>query len=100
MRGYVKDEDTYKKLMSFFIDDEKLLKKYKTICIKIEDLKNIELDVLPVYDDKLITKIKTYGDKVYANFRCLKVREDDIKCESFTVVSIDFLLVYESKYYL
>ena len=42
MRGYVKDEDTYKKLMSFFIDDEKLLKKYKTICIKIEDLKNIE----------------------------------------------------------
>ena len=100
MRGYVKDEDTYKKLMSFFIDDEKLLKKYKTICIKIEDLKNIELDVLPVYDDKLITKIKTYGDKVYANFRCLNVREDDIKCESFTVVSIDFLLVYKSKYYL
>ena len=26
--------------------------------------------------------------------------EDDIECESFTVISIDYLLVYENKYYL
>ena len=26
--------------------------------------------------------------------------EDDVKCESFTVISIDSFLVYESKYYL
>ena len=26
--------------------------------------------------------------------------EDDIKCEFFTVISIDSLLVYKSKYYL
>ena len=26
--------------------------------------------------------------------------EDDIECESFTVISIDSLLVYENKYYL
>ena len=26
--------------------------------------------------------------------------EDDIECESFTVISIDRLLVYERKYYL
>ena len=26
--------------------------------------------------------------------------EDDIECESLTVVSIDSLLVYENKYYL
>ena len=25
--------------------------------------------------------------------------EDDIECESFTVISIDSLLVYENKYY-
>ena len=30
--------------MSFRIDDEKLLKKYKTIWTRIEDLKNIELN--------------------------------------------------------
>ena len=28
------------------------------------------------------------------------VLEDDIECESFTVISIDSLLVYENKYYL
>ena len=26
--------------------------------------------------------------------------EDGVECESFTIVSIDSLLVYESKYYL
>ena len=38
--------------MSFRIDDEKLLKNCKTICTKIEDLKDIELNALPVYDDR------------------------------------------------
>ena len=67
---------------------------------KIEDLKNIKLNALPVYDDRYIkTKIRTFGDKVYTNFRGLDVLEDDIKCESFTVISIDSLLVYNKKYY-
>ena len=48
MSGYVeifkvKDggEDKKHKLMSFPIDDEKLLEKHKAIWTKIEDLKNI-----------------------------------------------------------
>ena len=92
------DRDKNNKLMSFCIYDEKLLEKYKSIWSKIEDLKNIKLNTLPVYDDRYIkTKIKTYGDKVYTNFRGLNMPED---CESFTVISIDSLLVYDSKYYL
>ena len=39
-------------------------------------------------------------DNVYANFCGLNVPEDDIECESFTVISIDSILVYENKYYL
>ena len=59
--------------------------------------KNIELNVLPVYDDRYIkTKIRTYGNKAFTNFRSLNVPEDDIECESFTVISIGFLLVYEN----
>ena len=46
------------------------------------------------------TKIRTFGDKVYTNFRGLDVPEDDIQCESFTVISIDSLLVYDKKHYL
>ena len=87
--------------MSFHIDDEKLLEKYKAIWTNIEDLKNIELNALPVNDDRYInTKIRTYSDKVYTNFRGLNVPEDDIEWEFFTVISIDSLLVYENKYYL
>ena len=66
-------------------------------------LKNIKLNLnaLPIYDNRYITtKIRTNGDKVYTNFRGLNVPEDDMECESFTVISIDSLLVYDNKYYL
>ena len=65
------------------------------------NLKNIELNVLPVYDYRYVkTKIRTCSDKVYINSRGVNVPEDDIECESFTVISIDSLSVYENKYYL
>ena len=50
----VKDgnKDKNSELMSFHIDDEKLLEKYKTIWTKIEDLNNTELNPLLVYSDR------------------------------------------------
>ena len=96
MSGNVK---TFKVIVSFGIDDEKLLEKYKTIWTKIEDLKSIELNVLPVSDDRHIkTKIRTYGDKGFTNVCGSNVPENDIECESFTVISIDSLLAYKSNY--
>ena len=91
MSGYVKsfnvkDGDKVKsnKLMSFRIDDEKLLQKYKAIWTNIEDLKNIKLNVLLVYDNRYLkTKIGTYDDEVYTNFRSLNKPEDDIECECY-----------------
>ena len=92
--GYVK---TFKlkgennKLMSFRINNEKLIEKYKVIWTKIEDLKNIELNVLPVYDDRYIkTKIGTYGDKVYINFHGLNVPEVYIECQSSFLLTLYF----------
>ena len=44
MRGYVKKckvKDKSNKLMSFSIDDDDLLEKYKAIWTMFEDLKNI-----------------------------------------------------------
>ena len=46
----------------------------------------------------ITTKIGTYGNKVYTKFRVLNELENNIECESFTVTSIDSLLVYENKY--
>ena len=87
--------------MSFRMDNEKLLEKHKAIQSKIEDLKNNELNALWVHDNRYIkTKIRTYGDKVYTNFRGLNVPEDDTECESFTVISIESWLVCENKYHL
>ena len=106
-RGYVKtfrakdgDKDKNNKLMSFHTDHQKLFEKSKSTWTKIEDLKNIELNVLPVYGDRYIkTKIRTYGDNVYTDFHDLNVSEDIIEWKSFTVISIDSLVVYKNKYY-
>ena len=107
MSGYGEYVQTFKvkeknnKLMSFRIDDKKLLEKYKAICTKIEDLKSIKLNALQVYDYSCIkSKIRRFGDKVYSNARCLNVPEDDIECKSSTVISIDSLLLYDMKYYM
>ena len=101
MSGYVKTfkvEDKNIKLMFFHIDDEKLLGEYKAIWTRIKDLKNIKLNALRVYDGKYIKiKIRTRADKVYTNFRSLNVPEDDVECESFTVISIDSLFVLYMK---
>ena len=103
MREYVKtfnikngNKDKNNKLMSSRRDDDKLIEKYKTIWIKIEGLWNIKLNVLPVYDNRYIkTKIRTYVDKVYTNFRDVNIPEHGV--ESFTIIFIDSLLVYENK---
>ena len=87
--------------MSLYIDDDKQLEMYKTIWSKIKDLKNIELNAFSVYDGRYLrSKTRTYGDKVYTTFGGLNVPENNVEWQSFTVISINFLLAYESKYYL
>ena len=98
MSGYIKtfkvkdgNKDKNNKLMSFCMNDEQLLEKYKAFWTKIKYLKNIELSLLLGYDNIYIyikTKIRTYVDKVYTNFYGLNVPEDDIECDSFTVIYI------------
>ena len=96
-----KVEDKSNKLTTFRIDDEKLLQKYKAIEDYNWRLENTKLKALPAYDDWFLkTKIRTYRDKVYTNFRSLNLLEDDMQCKYFTVISIDSLLAYEKKYYL
>ena len=101
MSGYVKtfkikdgDKNKNNISMSFFIDDEKLLKRYKTIWTKIEEFINIDLNDLPDYDDRFIETIENL------NFCGLNRPEDDIKCETFRFNSINSWLVYENKYYM
>ena len=104
MSGYVKAfeiKDKNNKLMYFCKDDENLLEKNKTVGIKIEYLKSIELNALPVDNDRYIkTKIRTWHDRFYTKFHGLNVPEDDIECESFTVIPVVSCIVSKNKYYL
>ena len=75
IRGYVKtfqnkygNNNKNDKLMSSLIDNNKLVEAYKSICTKIEDLKHIELDALPVFYIIIKNKITEYGDKFYTIF--------------------------------
>lgn len=82
------------KLMSFSINENELLEKYQAIWTEIKDLKNIELNVLSVYDTKYIKTIKrTYRGKIYTNFLGLNVPEDGAKFKSFKINSVDSSLV-------
>ena len=68
MIEYVKIFDDNKS-MSFHINDDKLLEKYKNIGSKIEELKGDWLTILPVHDDRYIkTKTKTYNKKINTDF--------------------------------
>ena len=102
MNGYVKNfADQNNKLMSFRIDDGKLLEKQKIISSKVEDLKDIEFYAFPVYNDRCMkTKIGTYGVKVYTIAHGLNMPEDSVEYKSFAVICIGSLLFYENKYYL
>ena len=50
-KGKIKNKNKNQKLRHLYLGDCKLLEKYKTIWTKIEDLRNNQLDALPVYDD-------------------------------------------------
>ena len=57
MGGYVQTfrfKEGDNKLMSFRIDNQKLLEKYKAIWAKTENLNNIEINYLSVYDGRNI----------------------------------------------
>ena len=64
-------------------------------------MENLELNALSVYDNRYIkNKIRAHTNKNYTNFHGQSGPEDGVECESFPVISIDSLLVYDRKYYL
>ena len=85
------------KLMSFHIDDDKLLEKYRTVWIKTYKMLNVELNYFPGFDDNRYTKAKMgrYGNKV----RSLGVPKDGVECKSFTMIYFALSTDYEHKYY-
>ena len=64
---------------------------------RIQDVfaRRLQDQSIPAYDDRYIkTKLRTYGNKIYTNFRGLNVLKHDIECESFTVIFLLILSLY------
>ena len=79
MSGYVnnltdkdegKDREKKTKLMSFRIDDDKLLEKYKTVWTKIKYLQNIKWNALPPNDDRCQNQNKDKHLYQFLWFKC------------------------------
>ena len=73
MIGYAKCFDKNRSdVMSFKVINKEVLKKYTKILEKISSLIGKEFDSDPVSGDNnkyINTKIKSYGDKINANFK-------------------------------
>ena len=101
MIGYVKQFDS-NKTMSFKVSDNKILKKYKMIWVKVGNLLNIEFVSEPVYGDvdKYIkTKIKIYGNRVNTNFQDQKVPKENSSYKCISLIMLDSVIKVNKKYY-
>ena len=82
------------KLMSFRINDEKLLEIYKSIYTKTEDQQNTELNTLPIFDDRYVnTKIRILNILMVIAFiltfwgqTCQKMIENENILQSFLLI--------------
>ena len=46
-------------------------------------------------DRYIKTKIRTFGDKVYTNFRGLNVQENDTECKSFKIMYVMVVVIWQ-----
>ena len=85
------------KWMYFLIEDDDLLEKYNTICVKISaDIKK-EFDSEPFYNKKFLkTKIKSYGDEA-TGFHDKKIRR--VESNRLAVI-LESALKKDKNYYL
>ena len=90
---YFKTFEEKNNKLTFFCVDDYLLEKYKSIQTKIEDIRNIELNATPVYDDRYTAKVRTYSDKVYTNLHGLNALKDGVECESFTIIYTELIVL-------
>ena len=76
--------------MSFFIKDDRLLKKYDEIWEKVKNSIKKEFDSKPVYNEKYLeAKIKCYNGKINTNFYNNKIQREDSQFICLSLILID-----------
>ena len=99
MSGYIKYFDNSGKNMSFMLEDDSVLEKYKEIWSNIKKTLNAKLHSMPVYDEKHIkAKVKQLIDVVNTKFWGDKVSKVDVHYTCIACISIDSVTNMEKKY--
>ena len=101
MIGYAKYFDD-NKVMSFKVNDKKLLNKYNKIWEKVEELLNVKFESKPIYgeDDKYIkAKIKSYKDKVNTNFQGKKTLKENSSYKCLSIITLESIIKVNKKYH-
>ena len=100
MIGYVKHFDN-NKTMSLKVIDNKLLQKYTKIWERVSSLKNIKYDSKPVYDDSdkyIMTKIKSYGDRINTNFQSKLIPKENASYKRLSLIMLDSVIRANKRY--
>ena len=103
MIGYAKCFDKNQSdVMSFKVINKEVLKKYTKIWEKISSLIGKEFDSEPVSGDNnkyINTKIKSYGDKINANFQGKEIPKENASYKSLSLSMIDSVIRVNKRYY-
>ena len=103
MIGYAKCFDKNRSdVMSFKVINKEVLKKYTKILEKISSLIGKEFDSDPVSGDNnkyINTKIKSYGDKINANFQGKEIPKENASYKSLSLTMIDSVIRVNKRYY-
>ena len=103
MIGYAKCFDKNQSdVMSFKVINQEVLKKYTKIWEKISSLIGQEFDSEPVSGDNnkyINTKIKSYGDKINANFQGKEIPKENASYKSLSLTMIDSVIRVNKRYY-
>ena len=89
-------------VMSFKVINKEVLKKYTKIWEKISSLIGKEFDSEPVSGDNnkyINTKIKSYGDKINANFQGKEIPKENASYKSLSLTMIDSVIRVNKRYY-
>ena len=89
--------------MSIRVKDKQLLKNYNRIWEKVEKLKKIDFESMPIYgdDDKYIqTKKYIYAKGIITSFHNKKMAKEKAPCKCLSIIMINSVIKANKKYYL
>ena len=100
MSGYIKYFENGSKIMSFFVKDDEVWKKYHEIWDVIKNKLSIEFHSEPGYDQKYLKgKVREFDGKIKTNFLGDKVPKENEHYTCIACITIDSVMRMEKKNY-